>query len=114
MKKMILYSTLVFLLACSGAKLITVSQTDVDRGLSRFPGLTINDLNTGKSLYENNCGSCHKLKSPSSRSEKKWTRILENMVIKVNKKAGKQVLGESEKDILFKYLITMGPLKKSK
>jgi len=39
-------------------------------------------LNTAKSLYENNCAKCHKLKDPDSRNPEEWNKILKRMIPK--------------------------------
>jgi len=39
-------------------------------------------LNTAKSLYENNCAKCHKLKDPASRTPEEWNNILKSMIPK--------------------------------
>ena len=120
MKKIITYSFLIFLAACSGNKVastkpvVGMSQADADRGAIKYSGLTLTDLNKGKSIYEANCGTCHGLKSPDSRDEKSWIHEVDVMVPKANRKAGSQVIGDAEKDLILKYLVTMGPLNKGK
>jgi cytochrome c5 len=120
MKKIISYSFIIFLAACSGNKVAStkvvpsLSQADADRGAVKYPGYTLADLTKGKSIYEANCGTCHNLKSPGSRDEKNWIHEVNDMVPKVNKKAGTQVLGDAEKDLILKYLVTMGPLNTGK
>jgi len=39
-------------------------------------------LNTAKSLYENNCAKCHKLKDPDSRNPEEWNKVLKRMIPK--------------------------------
>jgi cytochrome c5 len=120
MKHIITYSLIIFLAACSGKKVATsnaiagMSQADADRGAAKYSGLTLADLNKGKSIYEANCGNCHGLKSPGSRDEKAWIHEVDVMVPKANKKAGSMVIGDAEKDLILKYLVTMGPLNKGK
>lgn len=112
MKKLSFTFAFLILLACSGSKPIITSQADADRGAEKYPGYTLEDLNKGKSLYESNCGTCHGLKKPSSRNEKKWKKVLNQMVPKANKRAGKEVIGEQEKELVLKFLVTMGTKKK--
>ena len=61
-------------------------------------------LLTGKTLYETHCGGCHPLKKAEGRTKEAWTSVVPRMVVKVNKKAGKEVLGEAEKTQILNYL----------
>ena len=51
------------------------------------------ELNTAKSIYENNCAKCHKLKEPSSRTPEEWNNILKKMIpkAKLSYEEGSQV-----------------------
>lgn len=113
MKKQLLISALSSLLltACISAKLLTPSQSDVDRVASKYPGYTLTELAHGKSLYEQNCGTCHGLKNPASRSEEKWKKVVPEMVTKVNRK--KSVLSEKDQEEILKYVVTMGSAAKT-
>ncbi len=39
-------------------------------------------LDTAKSIYENNCAKCHNLKDPASRNPEEWNNILKSMIPK--------------------------------
>lgn len=115
MKKILVFSALIVLSACGTAKKSTdatvetidgMSQADVDRGIQKFPGLTLNDLVEGKKLYENNCGLCHALKKPESESEAEWRKVVPPMVQKANKKNGGVLDAVAEEKIL-RYVVTM-------
>lgn len=95
----------LFLFGCASAKLMTPTQADVDRVQSKYPNYSLADLNAGKLLYENNCGNCHGLKDPASRSEEKWKKVVPEMVAKVNKKS--KVLSEQDQEHILKYVVTM-------
>ncbi len=114
MKRINVSIVLLFLFACAGSKPIITSQADADRGAQKYPGYTFEDLNKGKALFESNCGTCHGLKKPSSRNEVKWAKVLKEMVPKANKRAGKEVIGEVEKELMLKFLVTMGANKNKK
>jgi len=96
----------VILAGCFAAKKSIPSQADADRGAAKFPGYTLAELNEGKTLYENNCGTCHSLKKPSSESEAEWRRIVPAMVKKVNK--NKVVLDAHSEELILRYVVTMG------
>lgn len=96
---------MMLLFGCASVQLITPSQADVDRVQTKYPNYSLTQLNRGKQLYENNCGACHGLKDPASRSEEKWKKIVPEMVGKVNKKTA--VLNQQDQDDILKYVITM-------
>jgi len=110
MKKTIVILATLALASCFSAKLITPSQSDVDRVLSKYPDYSLADLNNGKSLFEKHCGICHGLKDPSSRTEIQWNSIVPKMTKKVNNKEGNVLDANAEKAIL-RYLITMSTAK---
>lgn len=106
MKTIILIFSLVLLSACAST-LLTPTQTDVDRGVDRYPEITLNSLNHGKMIYEKQCGNCHSLKKVKSRDEAGWSNIVPKMVQKANKRTGKVVINEEDQKTLLQYLITM-------
>jgi mono/diheme cytochrome c family protein len=115
MKKKSIVILSMILASCGASKLLfTPSQSDVDRVATKYPGYTLAELNQGKSIYEQNCGSCHGLKSPSSETEAEWNHIVPEMTGKTNKKAGKEVINAKDQEILLKYLITMSSAPKAK
>lgn len=95
----------ILLFGCASVQLITPSQADVERVQTKYPDYSLTQLNRGKQLYENNCGACHGLKDPASRSEEKWKKIVPEMVGKVNKKT--TVLNQQDQEDILKYVITM-------
>lgn len=109
-KALVFLFATTFLVGCFSAKLLTPTQTDIDRVASKYPNYTLTELNQGKSLYEAKCGNCHGLKNPSSRTDVQWKEIVPRMSIKVNKKTPNSLDAESQEKIL-KYLITMREVK---
>jgi hypothetical protein len=97
--------------ACT-VKLIAPAQSDVDRVSSKYPGYSLAELNTDKALYESTCSRCHRLKSPTARSEGKWDKIVPKMIARLNKKEGKEVIDAKQQESILKYLVTMGPATK--
>lgn len=104
-KNTTIVAALLLLIGCASAKLITPTQVDVDRVKTKYPEYSLADLNRGKQLYENNCGACHGLKDPASRTEEKWRKVVPEMVAKVNKKAA--VLSDRDQEDILRYVITM-------
>jgi cytochrome c5 len=104
MRKIAVLFVLAAFVACT--KLITPTQPDADRAAQMFPGTTIADLNQGKMLYEQNCGKCHSLKKPKSRSEEAWRKIMPPM-------AKKAKIDKEKEDLILRYVLTMRePTKK--
>lgn len=106
MKKISIISTLAILCSCS-AKLITPTQSDVDRVSGTYPGYSLADLNQGKAIFIQNCDECHKFKKPASQSEAEWLEVVPEMVAKANKKAGRTIIDTKSQEQLLKYLLTM-------
>ncbi len=106
MKPFLVFGLLLLLVACS-VKLVKPTQTDVDRVSGKFPGVTLSDLNQGRTLYEQQCGNCHSFYKPEDKTEEQWEQIVPNMVKEANKKAGKIVLGSKEQDLIYRYLVAM-------
>ena len=69
---------LLFLSGCSknntsGSSLYTPTSSDITTTAS------LSDLQTGRTLYINNCNSCHGLYSPDDYTPSQWKSILSNM-----------------------------------
>lgn len=101
MKKLFIPTLLLGLVACGTSKM-ALTQADVDRGAQKFPGLTLADLNQGKTDFETHCGKCHGLKKPQGRTEEQWREIVPRMA----KKNGSGIDAKTEKSIL-SYMVTM-------
>ena len=112
MKKIALLLFTILFAGCFSAKLIVPSQNDIDRVQVKFPNYTLSELNHGKALFEQNCGKCHGLKNPSSRSEDEWKQIVPRMSKKVNRKT--EILDAKAQEDILRYLITMSTAPKAK
>ena len=112
MKIAFVFFIIIFLAACS-VKLVTPTQSNVDKVSGKYPGYSLAELNADKALYESTCSRCHRLKNPTSRSEAKWDKIVPKMIGKLNKKEGKEVIDAKQQDSILRYLVTMGPMTKS-
>lgn len=102
MKKLFIPLLLLGLVACGTSKKLGLTQADADRGAQKFSGLTLADLNAGKSNFETHCAKCHGLKKPQSRTEEQWREIVPRMA----KKNGSNIDAQTEKSILA-YVVTM-------
>jgi mono/diheme cytochrome c family protein len=106
MKKFIAISISLIFAGCASSALLTPSQMDVDRVITKYEGYSLADLNHGKVLYEKHCGNCHGLKKPASKTEAEWELIVPRMVKKVNKKEDITMDAATQESIL-RYVITM-------
>ena len=102
MKKHILLAATILLLAACATKKATSSLTDMDgsRAAAKYPGASLASLQKGKLLYEENCGSCHGLKSPTSYNEEQWGKHVKRM-------APKAKIDKSTEDLILQYVVTM-------
>jgi len=111
MKKTLIIFSVVFLASCS-SKLIRPSQSDVDKGATKFSGLSLAELNEGRAMCKQKCTQCHPAKSPSSRNEDEWRKIVPQMAAKAMKKKNKKKISDADQEIILKYLITMSEAHK--
>jgi hypothetical protein len=112
MKRSIFIFFAVFLSACS-VKLISPTQSDVDRVSDKYKGYTLIDLNGGMALYEQKCGQCHGLKNPTSETESDWVNIVPDMAQKAANDPDVKKINNNEQDLILKYLVTMSAATKS-
>jgi cytochrome c5 len=110
MKKISILLSVATLSACS-AKLLTPTQKDVERVSNKYSGYTLAELTEGKTNFQQNCGKCHGLKNPTSRTEAQWDEIVPRMVKKINKKS--EVVNAKTQESILKYLITMSTVQKA-
>ena len=111
MKKIGIFLIISAVLAACSAKVTMLTQADADRAAVKYSGTTLAALNEGKALCEQNCGLCHGLKKPNAETESEWTRIVPDMVNKVNAKLSKQEIDSKEQQEILAYLVTMGAAK---
>ncbi|MFN3341560.1 MAG: hypothetical protein ACK40M_02625 [Flavobacteriales bacterium] len=77
-----------------------ITETDATRANELFPGTTLADLQKGKLIYDANCGKCHKLHQPDSRSVDSWTKIVPPM-------SRKAKVGPEDEKLILRYVVTM-------
>lgn len=101
------------LVACSGSKVLIPVQADADRAAKTNSTITLEALNQGKTIFEQNCNRCHGYKNPTSRSAEKWQKIIPRMVAKVNKKMKKEQIDAKGQELILNYVVTMSEVKAS-
>ena len=102
MKNTIVLSLCLLFLAACAAKKTTASLTDADaaRASAKYPGASLATLQQGKTLYEENCGTCHGLKSPSAYNEEQWGKHVKRM-------APKAKIDKATEGLILQYVVTM-------
>lgn len=88
-----------FLIISCTTSYFAVSDNDFITAQRKFPGISVDDLNTGKQLYINKCGSCHRLYKPDQFSTEKWLEKMPDMEIEAK-------LTNKESELIKQYLIT--------
>ncbi len=111
MKRVITLIGIITISACASVKFLDPIQEDVDRGKSKYADVTLEQLAKGKKLYQEQCGTCHKLEKLNSESEEHWKKIVPGMVKKVNKKYG-NILSAADEDAILKYVLIMRDAKR--
>jgi hypothetical protein len=112
MKRLTFIFFIMLLSACS-VKLITPTQSDVDRVSGKYKGYTLIDLNGGKVLFEQKCTQCHGLKNPAKRTVDEWTKIVPEMAHKAENKPDVSKITSNDQDLILKYLVTMSTAPKA-
>ena len=110
MKHLLVLFVVAIIFSCSST-FLTPTQSDAVRAKAKYGSSSIEELLEGKKLYEANCGTCHELKKPNSESEAGWQHEVPDMSLKVNKKAGSEILDAKKQEIILKYLVTMSTKK---
>jgi cytochrome c5 len=97
----ILIVSVLLLAACAAKKTaVVISDADANRASAKYPGATLATLQQGKMLYENNCGKCHGLKSPTAYNEEQWGKHVKRM-------APKAKIDKPTEDLILQYVVTM-------
>lgn len=95
MKKLILFIPLLLLFSCA-----TVLYQPIT-GTEKIP---LEDLKKGRSIYVNNCSSCHNLHNPNQYNSKEWEHNLNEMQARAK-------INDEEKQLVYDYLVN-APMKK--
>lgn len=95
MKRMVC-AMLIVLGGCASL-LPVVTPDDVHRAEERWPGTTKADLDAGRQVYVDRCGSCHSLHLPSERTDAQWRKAVEQMQVRAK-------VSSEEKEQILRYL----------
>jgi mono/diheme cytochrome c family protein len=89
---------LIALLFIGAVACTTQLYTPGEKNVNKVEVASLAELQQGHDLYKNNCGSCHKLYTPDSRSNDSWQKVLVSM-------APKAKLDQAQSDLIYKYLV---------
>lgn len=90
----------IIILASCSPKLLVPTQADADRAQRTFPGVTLAQIEEGKTLFETHCDKCHALKKPESHTEMEWHNIVPEM-------AAKAKIDEETEGKILRYVLAM-------
>jgi cytochrome c5 len=90
--KNLLIASAILLSACTASK---ITEPTITKSKNKVVDATA--FADGKKLYETKCNTCHKLYSPASRNEEKWTKVLDWMQPKAK-------VTDLEKQTIYLYL----------
>ena len=89
--------TLSTLAACAGVMLPPVTPVQVELARREWPEMTLEQLDSARTLYVLKCTACHGTKLPSNYSMMEWPKILTKM-------AKKAKITAEEKEVLWRYI----------
>lgn len=69
-----------------------------EKNVNKVEQASLSELQQGHDLYVNNCGKCHKLPNPGSRSNTQWKKTLEIMIPKAK-------LNNDQSYLIYRYIV---------
>lgn len=112
MKKWVFLFIAAVAIGCAASKQVAITESDLSSAKTEFSGVTLAELQTGQVLFTEHCQSCHALKDPASEGIRGWKKHVPEMVEMANRDKAAD-LDKKEEQAILRYVITMGPLKKS-
>jgi mono/diheme cytochrome c family protein len=106
MKKTLLALSTVLFFACGGSKEVAEMPSTQTLAMN-YTEATVDQLNSGKVLFEKGCNQCHGLKKSYGVAAEKLTKVVPNMVGKANKKAGQTLIDEKGGENVLHYLLAL-------
>lgn len=105
MKKTAVLVAIVAIASCAKQTAPTASAPTKATSAEKTPEATLTSAEIGraKEIMNRHCGNCHKPHDPMNYSLQQWSGIVAKMVGKVNGKAGSEVIGPQEKDLLIAF-----------
>ena len=91
---------LVGLAGCASSSAPRATEADATRARLRWPGITLAELDAGRSLYVGRCGTCHVPPPPGDHTPEAWPGHVHEMA----ERAG---LDDAEALQIERYVVTM-------
>lgn len=111
MKKTLLVISTLALFSCGGTKSVAKAEPapepTVEQLASHYSDATVEQLNSGKALFEKGCDQCHGLKKSFGVSTERLAKVVPEMVGKANEKAGQQIIDAEGASNILHYLIAL-------
>jgi len=89
---------LIALLFVAGVACTTQLYVPDEKNVNKVEKATLAELQQGHDLFQNNCGKCHKIPKPGSRTNPQWKKVLEKMVPKAK-------LNNEQSYLIYRYLV---------
>ncbi len=89
-----------FAVACARVQMPRPTELHAQSAQTRWPGVTVADLDRGRSLYVARCSSCHQPVPPTHIAPAEWPGHVQEMSERAHLDASEQRLVET-------YLVTM-------
>ena len=99
MKSAFVIVLLVIACSCSSTRNLQPTSADLPKASEKVPGITLNELQQGYSIYSIKCSACHRLHDPAEYPPDKWNPILSKMYIKA------KITDENQKTLISNYVI---------
>jgi cytochrome c5 len=76
------------------------SEKELTAAKTKFPDVSLDQLQKGHSIYFGACTKCHGAENPTKGSEGKWAHVLDEMAPKAN-------LSADEKESVWRYIMSV-------
>ena len=107
MKKTLLVIGVLTLIACGGSKTAATVQPTVQTLAEHYSEATVDQLTSGKALFEKGCDQCHGLEKSFGVSTDRLAKVVPEMVGKANQKAGQQIIDAEGGSNILHYLLAL-------
>jgi hypothetical protein len=90
--------TAVFAVSACGGGALHPDAADAEwASANRWPGTTVGDLETGRSIFASKCVGCHGLPRPDVKRSDEWPFVVDEM-------AARSRLSVADRDLVLRYL----------
>jgi len=105
--RLVLLGVLGTVAAGCATTVLQPTPADVQWAQTRWPAVTLEDLQDGRSLYVQKCASCHHLRDPAKYEPGRWPELLAKMQPKAK-------IDEAQVQLLVQYLSTASERARNK